>query len=144
MMTQTHSNRRSRKTPPASAPAIIGVLFMVLPTLLPESPLPGLVGLGSGGRILVLAVALVVLAMGELVSAMKFVLLMVGLEVEALSPPEPLPLPLPSLAFKGADIPSIIISATVPLPFQRLLAPTSITHGPYIARVIQYRPAPVL
>ena len=87
MMTQTHSNR-SRKTPPATAPAIIGVpvlLFMpfvssvtagsvLVPTLL-----PGLVGRPFGGGILVLAVkvALVVLAMGELVSAMKVALVVV-------------------------------------------------------------------
>ena len=108
---------------------------VLVPTLL-----PGLVGRPFGGGILVLAVkvALVVLAMGELVSAMKVALVvlamgelvpgMVGLEVGALPPPE-----LPP-AVKGTDIFSIVISATVPLPFQRLLAPTSLTHRPYIAR----------
>ena len=111
-MTQTHSNTSSRKT----APAITGVPILFMPF-----------GLG----IPLVLVFRVVLEVRQVTTGSG--------DRSAAEPVKPLPVSLSeelhvvfSVVDVSRDILLVFVSATVPLSFQRLLAPTSQTHAPYI------------
>lgn len=84
------------------------------------------------GLVLAFRIAVIVLA----VRVAVVVLALVGLEAK-LESTEEVEVGKRYVYVGDSPLPSsyifVIVSATIPLPFQRLLAPTSQTHGPYIA-----------